>query len=54
MTYETDIIAWANEQVALLRAGKLDQIDVGHISDAERLHWRSFWRIDHDQEDQGF
>ncbi|NCA90493.1 MAG: DUF29 family protein, partial [Gammaproteobacteria bacterium] len=25
--YETDIIAWANEQAALLRAGKLSEID---------------------------
>lgn len=31
--YETDIVAWANEQAALLRAGKLDQIDIEHISD---------------------
>ncbi len=31
--YETDVIAWANEQAALLRAGKLDQIDIEHISD---------------------
>ena len=31
--YETDIVAWANEQAALLRTGKLDQIDIEHISD---------------------
>jgi hypothetical protein len=31
--YETDVIAWANEQAALLRAGRFDEIDVEHISD---------------------
>ncbi len=32
-TYETDIVAWANEQAALLRAGKLSQLDIEHIAD---------------------
>ena len=32
-TYETDIIAWANEQVSLLRAGKLSSIDIDHIAE---------------------
>lgn len=32
-SYETDIIAWANEQAALLRAGRLAEIDVAHIAD---------------------
>jgi hypothetical protein len=31
--YETDIIAWANEQAALLRVGKLAEIDVAHIAE---------------------
>ncbi len=32
-TYETDVVAWANEQAALLRAGKLSSLDVEHIAD---------------------
>ncbi len=32
-TYETDVVAWANEQAALLRAGKLSQLDIEHIAD---------------------
>ena len=32
-TYETDIIAWANEQVGLLRAGELSSIDIDHIAE---------------------
>lgn len=31
--YETDIVAWANEQAALLRAGRLSQLDIEHIAD---------------------
>jgi hypothetical protein len=31
--YEQDVVAWANEQAALLRAGKLTAIDVQHIAD---------------------
>lgn len=31
--YQTDIIAWANEQAALLRAGELSAIDVEHIAE---------------------
>ena len=31
--YETDIVAWANEQAALLRAGKLSQLDIERIAD---------------------
>src|SRR3981189_2127801 len=31
--YEQDVVAWANEQAGLLRAGKLTAIDVGHISE---------------------
>jgi len=33
MTYETDFYAWANEQAALLRAGKLAQADIEHIAE---------------------
>ncbi|CAG9173469.1 hypothetical protein LMG23992_02462 [Cupriavidus laharis] len=32
-TYETDVVAWASEQAALLRAGKLSAIDVQHIAE---------------------
>jgi hypothetical protein len=32
-SYETDIVAWANEQAALLRAGRLDGIDTFHIAE---------------------
>jgi hypothetical protein len=31
--YETDIVAWANDQAALLRAGKFSQLDIEHIAD---------------------
>ena len=31
--YEIDIIAWANEQAALLRAGKLSDIDIAQIAE---------------------
>jgi hypothetical protein len=32
-SYDTDIVAWANEQAALLRAGRLDAIDMLHIAE---------------------
>lgn len=32
-SYEKDVVAWANEQAALLRAGKLSVIDVEHIAE---------------------
>jgi hypothetical protein len=31
--YERDFYAWANEQAALLRAGKLDSADVENIAE---------------------
>jgi hypothetical protein len=31
--YATDILAWANEQAALLRAGRFSEIDVAHIAE---------------------
>ena len=31
--YETDVIAWANEQAAFIRAGRLDMLDLEHIAD---------------------
>ncbi|MEY2875229.1 MAG: hypothetical protein RLZZ373_2600 [Pseudomonadota bacterium] len=31
--YEKDVVAWAMEQAALLRAGKLSAIDIEHIAD---------------------
>src|ERR1700684_4714536 len=32
-SYDRDFYAWANEQVALLRAGKLAQADLEHIAE---------------------
>ncbi len=32
-TYDTDIVAWANEQAALLRSGQFSQLDIEHIAD---------------------
>ena len=32
-TYEKDIIVWATEQAALLRAGKLPALDIEHIAE---------------------
>jgi hypothetical protein len=32
-SYETDVIAWANEQARLLRAGRFDALDIEHIAD---------------------
>jgi hypothetical protein len=32
-SYEQDVVAWANEQAALLRAGRLSAIDVEHIAE---------------------
>ncbi len=31
--YETDVIAWANEQAALIRSGRFDLLDLEHIAD---------------------
>jgi hypothetical protein len=31
--YDTDVVAWANEQAALLRAGKFSALDIEHIAD---------------------
>jgi hypothetical protein len=32
-TYQKDIVAWATEQAALLRAGKLSEIDIENIAE---------------------
>ena len=32
-SYDQDVIAWAREQAALLRAGRFEEVDVGHIAD---------------------
>jgi hypothetical protein len=32
-TYESDVIAWANEQAAFIRAGRFDMLDLEHIAD---------------------
>lgn len=31
--YDSDVVAWASEQAALLRAGKLSQIDIENIAE---------------------
>ncbi len=31
--YEEDVVAWANEQAALLRSGKFSAIDIEHIAE---------------------
>ncbi|MGP1065208.1 DUF29 domain-containing protein [Serratia sp. CY56810] len=31
--YETDVVAWANEQAALLRSGDLSQLDIANIAE---------------------
>ncbi len=33
VTYETDVIAWAQEQVRLLRAGQFSLLDIEHIAE---------------------
>ncbi len=32
-SYDADIVAWANEQARLLRAGQIDQLDLKHIAE---------------------
>ncbi|MVF24247.1 DUF29 domain-containing protein [Methylocaldum sp. BRCS4] len=32
-TYETDVVAWAQEQARLLRAGRFDALDIEHIAE---------------------
>ena len=31
--YETDVVAWANEQAKLIRAGQFEQLDLEHIAE---------------------
>jgi hypothetical protein len=31
--YETDVVAWANEQAMFIRLGKFDQLDLVHIAE---------------------
>ncbi len=31
--YDTDFYAWTNEQAALLRAGRLSEVDVAHVAE---------------------
>ena len=45
--YDQDIVAWANEQAALLRAGRYELLDIEHIADeiedvgkSELLKWQ--------------
>jgi Domain of unknown function DUF29 len=32
-SYEQDVVPWANEQDALLRAGRISELDIEHIAD---------------------
>jgi hypothetical protein len=32
-SYDKDVVAWANEQARLLRAGRFDALDIEHIAD---------------------
>lgn len=31
--YDQDVIAWANEQARLLRAGQFDRLDIEHLAE---------------------
>ena len=31
-TYEQDLVLWANEQAALLRAGRFSDVDIEHVA----------------------
>jgi hypothetical protein len=33
VTYEKDIVAWANEQAAFIRAGRFDLLDLEHLAE---------------------
>jgi hypothetical protein len=33
ISYEKDVVAWASEQAALLRAGRFSELDIEHIAD---------------------
>jgi hypothetical protein len=33
VSYDFDVIAWANEQGAVIRAGRFDLLDIEHIAD---------------------
>lgn len=32
-SYDTDVVAWANEQAQFIRAGRFDQLDLAHIAE---------------------
>ena len=34
--YETDVIAWANEQAAFIRSGRFDLLDLEHATELSR------------------
>ena len=33
ITYQQDVIGWANEQARLIRAGRFDLLDLEHIAE---------------------
>lgn len=48
--YDHDVVAWAKEQAALLRAGRFSVLDVEHIAEeiedvgkSEQRSWRAAW-----------
>jgi hypothetical protein len=49
VSYDSDIIAWANEQASFLRTGRFDLLDIEHIADeiedVARAEEREFLKI---------
>lgn len=50
--YETDVIAWANEQAAFLRSGRFELIDIEHLAEeiedvgkSEKRELASRWTV---------
>ena len=43
--YEADVVAWAQEQAALLRAGRFSEIDIANIAEAVLLAHLLKWKF---------
>lgn len=41
IAYETDIVAWANEQASLIRARRFDLLDLEHIAEEMEIMGKS-------------
>ena len=37
ISYDKDVILWAQEQAALLRSGQFSQLDIEHLADMDQL-----------------